>query len=600
MNENAKYIIQFVVVLVAAIFSIKLFTMQVLNEDYRQLANDNIVRKHIDYPYRGLITDRHGELIVHNAPIYDLMVVRKKMQIPDTTRFCAVFGIERATLEQKLKQRGSWFKPVVVKKQISHEEFARMQDFLVDYPGFFVQARTVRAYSHGALANALGYIGEISQRRLDADTSGYYKSGDYIGISGLEAQYEQQMRGTRGLQVLLVDVNGTEKGAFQEGLMDEPSVPGHDLISTIDLKLQQYAEVLMDGKVGSVIALEPATGEVLTMVSAPSYNPNLLSGRNFGANYTLLSKDTLTPLFNRPIMADVYPPGSIFKLLQTLIALEEGVITPETRFRCNRNIIACHGPHTNDNLQEAIKHSCNPYFYQTFRRIINQNRTDSPFKEAPIGLEAWRDYLLRFGLGRTLGIDLPNEKTGIIPTVALYDRVYGTGRWKFSNIYSLSIGQGELGVSPLQMANYAAIIANRGHYYIPHFAKGIGPDGQKPPRFLVKQETGVSPEHFEVVVDAMAEVVESGTGQYRAKLKDIEVCGKTGTVQNPHGEDHSVFIAFAPKDDPKIAVSVYVENAGQGARAAAAIAGLMIEKYLKGEDAELAMEEYVKKGHFIY
>lgn len=596
MNESSKYVIQAVIVLIAAGLLLKIFSIQVVTEDFSQGGS----RKQVEYPYRGNITDRNGKLIVYNSPVYDLMVVYNEARIADTTRFCLIFDIEREQLETALKKaRKTRLIPVPVRERIYNHEFARIQDYLVDYPGFYVQARTIREYSSPALANALGYIGEISKSRLDRDTSGYYQSGDFIGISGLESRYEEQLRGKRGLKVKLVNAQGVEQGAYQEGRLDIPSQPGVNLVSTIDLDLQQYAEMLMAGKTGSIIALEPATGEILTMASGPSYDPNLLAGRDFGTNYADLQTDSLRPLFNRPIMADVYPPGSIFKLLQSLIALEEGVIEPYTRFTCNRNLIACHGPHSYENLNGAIKHSCNPYFYQTFRRILRNNEEEDPFKSAPIGMEKWRQYLLSFGLGRQLGIDLPNEKPGIIPKTDLYDRIYGKGRWKFSNVFSLAIGQGELGVSPLQMANFATIIANRGYYIRPHLIKSIGDQGPLP-EYTEKLYSMVSEEHYTPVVDAMEDVVKSGTGQYRAKLKDITVCGKTGTVQNPHGEDHSVFIAFAPKENPQIAVSVYVENAGQGARAAAAIAGLMIEKYLKGEEAELRMEDYVLKGEFIY
>jgi len=607
MFHKRKYAVQAIIILVGIIFLGKLFSIQILNEDYKRAADNNIIQKIIEYPYRGLIHDRNGKLIVYNTPVYDLQVVPREVDLKDTLRFCNLFGITKEEFIEKMasSEKYSQVKPSIFIKQIPHEDFGRIQDYLVDYPGFYVTARTVRAYPKPVLANALGYIGEIDKERLKADSTRYYNQGDYIGISGLEKKYEDWLRGKRGEKIKLVNAKGIEKGSFRGGELDKISIPGENLTATIDINLQIYAEKLMENKVGSVIAIEPATGEILSMVSGPSYNPNDLSGRDFGKNFEELQKDTLVPLFNRPIMADVYPPGSIFKLLQSLIALQEGVIHPATRIKCNTAIIACHNgaSHpfgTSEALSGAIKNSCNPYFYSVFRRIVNQNEDPNTFIDTRIGLEKWRKYLLSFGLGRRLGIDLPNEKPGIIPDLELYDKIYGENRWKFSTIYSLSIGQGELGVSPLQMANFVTIIANRGYYIAPHLIKSIGEDGEPLPQYQQKNYVPIDSQHFDVVVDAMEKVIQSGTGQYRAKIKDIAVCGKTGTVQNPHGEDHSVFIAFAPKEKPKIAVSVYVENAGQGARAAASIASLVIEKYLKGEIERKRIEEYALRGEFIY
>ncbi|MEM7548811.1 MAG: penicillin-binding transpeptidase domain-containing protein [Bacteroidota bacterium] len=602
MSGSQRIIIQGFILLVSIIFVTKLFSIQVKNVDYKQAAANNIIQKVIEYPYRGLIKDRNGELLVYNSPIYDLMVVPREVSVRDTSKFCALFDLTIEEFNEKIQEAKeySYVKPSVFIKQIPNEEFAKIQDLLVDYRGFNVVPRIKRAYEHPILANAFGYIGEINKSRLERDTSEYYLQGDYVGISGLEASYEKHLRGKRGEKLKMVNVRGIEKGSFQDGIFDTDAIAGEDLVSTIDTELQIYAEKLMEGKVGSVIALEPATGEILSIASAPTYDPELMTGRMFGENFTKLQQDSLVPLFNRPIMADVYPPGSIFKLFQTLVALQEGVVSLNTYYSCNQNLIGCHGHGPGETLIGAIKNSCNPYFYNVFRSIINQNDDPNTYIDARIGLERWREYLLDFGMGRRLGIDIPNEKRGVIPSLSLYDNIYGENRWKFSNVYSLSIGQGELGVSPLQMANLVSILANRGYYYPPHIIKSIGENGQPLPKYQQKIETGVDAPHFDVVIEAMAKVIESGTGQYRAKLKGIEVCGKTGTVENPHGEDHSVFIAFAPRDKPKIAVSVYVENAGQGARAAAAISGLMIEKYIKRDSAELRMEDYVLAGEFIY
>lgn len=600
-NSNRKYIIRGAVVLIAVVFIIKLFSIQVLSTDYRNKAESNIVEKEIRYPFRGLVYDRNGKLIVFNAPVYDLEVIPKEVDLTDTLAFCELFEITKEDFVEKLQKakQYSYVKPSVFIKQISNKTFATVQDYLINYPGFRIQARTNRAYTHRSLANALGYIGEISKYQLERDSVNYYRQGDYIGISGIESMYEEQLRGKRGVKYKMVNVRGVEKGSFKDGALDTLSIPGENLQSTVDIDLQEYAETLMMGKRGSVVALEPKTGEVLTFVTAPSYDPNMLSGREYSKNFSTLLGDTAKPLYNRPLMG-AFMPGSIFKTVQALIGLQEGVITPQTRFYCDRSIIACHGPHSHEDLKGAIEVSCNPYFWNTYKRILNQGVSDNTFKDTEIGLENWRKQVMSFGMGQPLGIDLPNERGGYVPAPSLYDKIYGDDRWKFSTIYSNAIGQGELQIVPLQMANLAAIIANRGYYVTPHLIKSIGEDGRPLEKYQEKNYTTVDPQHFDVVVEAMHEVVERGTGSYRAKLKDIEVCGKTGTVQNSQGEDHSVFIAFAPKDDPQIAIAVYVENAGQGARAAAGISGLMIEKYLRGCTDRYQMEDYILKGDFIY
>jgi penicillin-binding protein 2 len=600
MIENRRYIILFVFFLVAVIYLGKLFAIQVMDDSYKLAAENNMVRRKVEYPFRGLIYDRNHNVIVYNEPVYDLMVIPKEVKGIDTASFCRDFGISRKEFEENLQKakKYSYVKPSPFLKQLSNKEFARYQGLLVDYQGFYTVARTVRAYPNPMMANAFGYIGEIDKRQLEKDTSNYYHSGDYIGRSGLELAYENELRGKRGVNYKMVNVRGIEKGPFKGGQYDTLSIPGANLVSTIDADLQMYGEKLMEGKLGSIVAVEPATGEVLSIVSGPSYDPNMLSGRNFGNNFADLSKDTLKPLFNRPLMA-TYPPGSIWKLAQALIGLQEGVITPHTRVYCNRAILNCHGAHTNEDLVGAIKHSCNPYFYNVMNRVVNRNVVEDPYEDTKVGYRQWREHVRSFGFGAPLGIDLPHEKGGYIPTVEYYNRVYGERGWKYKTIYSLSIGQGEILTGPLQMVNLASIIANRGYYITPHLVKSIGEDGQPLPKYQEKHYTNIDREHFEVVIEAMEEVIKGGTG-FRAGVKDIVVCGKTGTVQNPHGEDHSVFIAFAPKENPKIAVSVYVENSGQGARAAASIAGLMIEKYLKKEEARLRWEEYVLKGEFIY
>ncbi|MFM8848854.1 MAG: penicillin-binding transpeptidase domain-containing protein [Cytophagales bacterium] len=608
MNEGRREILQIVFVLTGLIFLIKLFFIQVLDNKYAELADSNAILRQVEYPFRGLITDRNGKLIVYNTPEYDLRVIYKDVKDFDTTRFCSVFGLAREEVRKKLnklwdmkrrKDRDfSPVKPMLFIDQLSNEDFAKAQDHLDEFPGFYVEARTTRAYTTHGMANALGYVSEISKGQLEDDKSGIYKQGDYIGQSGIEAFYEEQLRGKRGIRFKLRNVKGIEKGSFKGGEYDTLSVPGQNLVTGIDLDLQLYGEMLMRGKAGSIAAIEPSSGEVLALVSGPSYDPTLLTGKNYSSNFQLISTDTMKPLFNRPLMAQ-YRPGSIFKIAQAMAALQEGVITPDTRIRCDRSIINCHGAHSNEDLRGAITNSCNPYFHQVLRRMLNRGVANDPFSDTRVGLAEWNKHINSFGFGQPLGIDLPNEKGGLIPTPEYYDRAYRNRPWKFSNIYSIAIGEGENLVVPLQMANFAATVANRGYYYTPHIVKEIGKDKNPLPKYTMRHYTTIDSTYFNVAVDAMQNVVEAGTGQYRAKLADIVVCGKTGSVQNEPRPDHSVFIAFAPRDNPKIAVAVYVEFSGQGARAAASIASLMIEKYLFGTTKRPYVEQYVLVGKFL-
>lgn len=602
MEDNKKYIIQFVFILVGFIYCIKLFQIQFLDDTYGSAAEDNILRKIRDYSYRGIIYDRNGEILVHNDPVFDLMVIPKEASVKDTSKFCDLLNITKEQFITKMEETRDYdiYQPSVFIKMLSMEDFAKFEDYLIDFPGFYPQVRSLRGYEHSSLANALGYVGEISKSMLNRDSTGSYKQGDYIGISGVELEYERELKGQNGIEYKMVNVRGVVKGSFDEGKRDTASIPGVNLIATIDLELQKYGEWLMEGLAGGVVALQPATGEILSIISSPSYSPGFLSGRLFSKNFAELALDSLKPLFNRAIMS-VYPPGSAFKPLQSLIALQEGVITPSEQIFCSGALVGDHAPSGFYNVFKAIQKSSNNYFYIVFRRIINQNLSENTFIDSRLGLEKWDEYLHNFGLGQPLGIDIPNEKGGQIPSPALYNRIYGENSWKWSTINSISIGQGEILISPLQMANYSAAIANRGYYYIPHIIKQIGENGEPKEKYLEKHYTGIDSVHFGIVIDALEAVVNApgGTG-FRAAIPGIRVCGKTGTSQNPHGEDHSVFVAFAPKDDPKIAISVYVQNAGQGARAAASIAGLMMERYLTGETKKTWVEDYVKKGHFIY
>jgi len=600
MRDQRPAVILLVIFLISGVLLVKLFAIQVLDDSFLKRAESNAIQRIVDHPYRGLVYDRTGKLMVFNNPIFDLMVVPREFNVGDTAKFCELFRISKEELITSYNAAKSYskVKPSPLIKQLSTKDFARIQDFLVDYPGLFILTRSVRSYPSATTAHALGYIGEISGRQLEKDTAEYYSQGDYVGLSGLEKYYEKELRGRKGVKYKMVNVRGVDKGPFKEGEYDTISMAGQNLTSTIDLDLQRYGEMLMNGKTGSVVAIEPKTGEILAMISAPFYDPNQLTGAEFGKTYKKLNRDNSKPLFNRPIMA-TYPPGSIFKIVQSLIGLQEGVLTPNSTFACNRSLVACHNHPNPVNLFGAIRNSCNPYYHQAFRQIINREVSSNTFKDTEIGLNAWREKVLKFGLGSPLGMDMTGEKGGDIPSSKLYDRIYGAGHWKYSTIYSLSIGQGEMQVTPLQMANLAAIFANKGYYYTPHLVKAIDGNPKKiPAKFQQKISVGVDARHFDLIQDAMAEALY-GTAN-RAVIKDLVIAGKTGTAQNPHGEDHSVFIAFAPKDNPTIAIAVYVENAGWGGRAAASTASLMIEKYIRRTISRPELQDYVIAGNFIY
>lgn len=599
MNEGRKEIIQLIFLFFGIVFTIKLFFVQILDDRYAQLANSNAILKETEYPFRGLISDRNGALLVYNTPEYDLNIVKKEVVNFDSARFCEVFGLTRDELKVKFKElrarkEYSAVKQTVFLRQLSNYDFAKIQEHIDEFPGFYIQPRTTRAYTTTTLANTVGYVSEITKSQLERDTTKIYRQRDYLGQSGIEAYYENTLSGKRGVRFKLRNVDGVEKGSYEEGLYDTLSVPGKNITTTIDIELQKYAEILFQGKVGSLVAIEPSTGEILSMVSGPSYDPSLLTGRKFSSNFALVSSDTSKPLFTRPLMA-MYPPGSIFKIVQTLIGLQEGVFNYDTRFVCDKSIVNCHNHPSPANLHGAIQYSCNPYFQQAFRRIINQNKSPNTFTDSRIGLDNWHGYVRRFGLGEPLGVDLPGEKGGAMPSSKTYNRIYGEGRWKYSTIYSLSIGQGEMLITPVQMANMAVIMANKGYYYTPHLVKNI--EGtQLPEKFKIRNETGIDTAYFTFVRDAMSDAIY-GTAP-RAFIPGINLCGKTGTAENPHGEDHSVFMAFAPKENPKIAIAVYVENAGWGGRAAASIASLAIEKYLTGEVKRQSLQDYVMANDF--
>jgi len=580
--SNRSGIVKVIFLVVGVVFVVRLAQLQLFDKQYRTKAELQSLRNITQYPARGLMYDRNGQLLVYNEVVYDLMVIPRMVKDLDTGYFCRALNIDREEFDTRMHKAYVYspYSASIFMKQISKEEYGRWQSSLYKFKGFYISKRTLRVYGRPIAAHVLGYVGEVNEH--DLETKPYYKRGDYIGKSGLELYYEELLRGTKGKRVMQVDVHNREIGHYMNGQLDTMPVEGMNLYTTIDADLQQYAEKVMANKRGCIVAIEPSTGEVLTLLSAPCYDPNLLVGRVRGENFTRLNSDIAKPLFNRALQAQ-YPPGSIFKIAQAMTALDLGVITPSTGFVCDK-VLGCHNHPSARSVQEAIKMSCNPYFYYTYRRVIQQGKYKNIYKDSQYGLTVWHDYMLRFGFGQRLGIDLPNVKGGNIPDTAFYNRWYGKERWAFTTIYSNSIGQGEVEVVPLQMANLACIVANRGYFYTPHLVRCYGPDSARNPEFYEKHETEVNPRFFDIAARGMYDVVHGAGGTaHKADVPGIAVCGKTGTAEN-YGNDHSVFIAFAPMNRPRIAVAVYVENAqGGGGTWAAPIASLIIEKYLRGE-----------------
>ncbi len=605
VESNRRFVIAAIIVVffVAVIF--KLFYIQVINKSYKFSADNNVLRYITQYPARGLIFDRYGNPLVVNKPVYDILMVKKQVQSFDTVEFASLLGLTVEQVREAFvlaqKQKGySPRKAVVLLKQIPPESFARFQEKIYKFHGFEVQPRTVRSYNMPIAAHLFGYVGEVDETVIKSDP--YYQQADYIGISGIECSYEKYLRGKKGVKIFMVDVHNRIKASYEQGRYDSVAVPGKSITSTIDAKLQEYGERLMQNKIGSIVAIEPRTGEVLAMISSPSYNPELLVGRDRAANFRSLQQDTLKPIFNRSIMA-LYPPGSTFKVVNALIGLQEGVLTPETRYSCHGGYtvgrgVGCHIHPSPTNLIQSIQVSCNTYYCYVFRNIIDKKE----FGSVENGFSVWKRHVESFGYGNKLNIDLPHELKGIVPSVAFYNKYFRKGGWNSLTIISLAIGQGELSVTPLQMANLASIIANRGYYITPHVVKkieGLSIDTI----YRERHTTTIDPKYFVYIIEGMDLAVNgapgSGSTARIAALPDIKICGKTGTAQNPHGADHSVFFAFAPKDDPKIAISVYVENAGFGATWAAPIASLMIEKYLKDSISRPFLEQYVLQGNLL-
>ena len=597
--QNRKYVVIAFFLLVGLLYMVRLFMLQVLSNDYKLSAENNVLRYITEYPSRGLIYDRNGELLVYNEAAYDLMVIPRQLEEFDTTELCSLLDIDKEEFTERLSRstKFSSYKPSVFLEQISREDYGILAEKLYKYSGFYVQSRTLRKYPYPVAAHLLGYVGEVSRKDLDNDE--FYAQGDYIGKSGLEKFYEEDLRGEKGLRVIMVDVFNREKGSFAEGAYDSSASSGYDLQISLDAELQVYGEQLMQNKIGSIVAIEPATGEILALITAPSYDPNLLVGRVRSKNYTILRDDSLKPLLNRGIMG-TYPPGSTFKMVNALIGMHEGVLYPFTQYHCDgpesRPIKCTHYHETPLRLNSAIQNSCNPYFWNIFRSII----TKPSFGHDSVGYRHWFNHVKSFGFGTRFNTDIPFELKGNIPPASYYDGVYSKGHWRALTIRSLAIGQGEILVTPLQLANLSVIMANKGFYYPPHIMKAIGSNENPYKEYIQKHYTTIDPEHFDFIRDAMLDVFEGEHGSARwYRLDSVLICGKTGTVQNPHGEDHSMFIAFAPYDNPKIALAVIVENSGFGSSWAAPIATLLIERYLKGEVGRKALEERMIKGNLI-
>ncbi|MBK8808448.1 MAG: penicillin-binding protein 2 [Bacteroidales bacterium] len=580
--SERKYVISAMILLLCLIYIVRLFYIQVVDESYMLSAENNSRRYIVKYPARGLIFDRKHRLIAYNEAAYDLQVISAQLKPFDTVMLERILEVDHSFLLNKLKEaKQKRYRPYIIIKQLTSDSYAQLQEVLHRFQGFSVQVRTIRHFPYNCGAHILGYTQEVDSNNIKKDR--YYEMGDYIGVSGIEKSYEKELRGIKGGEYFNVDVLGRVKGRLEGGKYDRHSEIGTNIYSTIDIELQAYGEKLLRNKIGSIVAIEPATGEILALVSSPGFNPNVLTGRHLNKYFQLLKKDTLLPLYNRAINGDMYPPGSTFKVVNALIGQQEGVCSRHTYHSCNGGYfvgsfkVGCHVHRSPVNLVESVQMSCNAYYCNVFRNILDNRK----YGKVSVAYDVWRKHVMSFGLGDLTGIDLPGEKPGMIPKASYFDKYYGKDRWKSLTVISLSIGQGEIGVTPLQMANLVTTIANRGFYKIPHVIKGID-DASINPKYLVKHYSTVESKYFEPVIEGMFNVVQGGEGATAGwtKVPDIEICGKTGTAQNPHGEDHSIFMAFAPKVNPKIAISVYVENAGYGSSWAAPIATLLIEKYI--------------------
>ena len=586
--EKRRFVIAGVAVTVVLVYIVRLFTLQLLSDDYKRNADSNAFLKKVEYPSRGVIYDRNGQLLVYNQPAYDIMVIMNEEKGHlDTLEFCNALGITKEFFIQRMndikdrdKNPGySRFTQQLFLPQLSDQEFSRFREKMFRFPGFYVQKRSSRQYQYPNAAHVLGDVAEVSQANIDEDD--YYQLGDYIGKQGVEKSYEEQLRGEKGIQILLRDAHGRIQGSYQKGKLDRRPVAGKDLTLSIDIKLQALGERLLEGKIGSIVAIEPSTGEVLCMVSSPTYDPRILVGRQRGKNHKALMHNVWKPLLNRSTMGQ-YPPGSTFKTSQALTFLTEGIVSPGTAFPCHRGFycrglhVGCHSHASPIALVDAIGTSCNAYFcWGLYYMVGNRRKYHSSFE----ALDTWRDYMKSMGFGYKLGIDLPGEKRGFIPNGQFYDKAYH-GSWNGLTVISISIGQGEVNLTPLQIANLCATIANRGYYYTPHVVRKVQGEPLDT-AFTRRHYTKASRRAYNYVVAGMRASVLRGTSRSMNR-SDYEACGKTGTAQN-RGHDHSVFMGFAPMNNPRIAIAVYVENGGWGADYGVPIGDLMMEQYIKGK-----------------
>ncbi|MGM9802870.1 MAG: penicillin-binding transpeptidase domain-containing protein [Muribaculaceae bacterium] len=603
--ERRKYVIGGFITLLVIIYIIRLFDLQVCDSTYKENADSNAFMKKTIYPSRGFIYDRNGRLVVFNQPAYDVVLIPRDVQPFDTIDFCNTLRITREEFDQRMADlknpkknpNYSSYSQQTFITHLSAQDYGRLQEKLYRFPGFFIQKRILRQYNYCNAANVLGNIREVNQSDLENDD--YYRPGDYTGDLGIEKSYEKELRGRKGVEILIRDACGKIKGSYDGGSHDIAPISGKDLTLSIDIELQKYGEELMRNKKGAIVAIEPETGEVLALVSSPTYNPMLLVGRERGKNYRKLVNDKLNPLYDRSIMA-AYPPGSTFKPTQGLILRQEGIVTTGTQFPCYHGYISgrlkvgCHGHASPIALKPAIQTSCNAYFCWGFKSMIDRK---SKYGSVSKAFEVWKNHMVTMGYGYRLGIDLPSESRGFIPNSEFYDKVYGQNHWRANTVISIAIGQGEILATPLQIANLCATIANRGYYYTPHVVKAI--QGKKIDKKYYERHTpSISSNFYQEIVEGMRMAVTGGTCR-AATFNDVLVCGKTGTAQNPHGKDHSAFMGFAPMDHPKIAIAVYVENAGFGATYGVPIGSLMMEKYLTGEVKRTELEQRMMNANTI-
>ena len=586
--EKRKYVVGGFIFLLVMIYIARLFSLQLGESTYKLNADNNAFLDKTIYPSRGLIYDRNGKLVVYNQPAYDVMVIPNDVQPFDTVGFCATLQItpeefNRRWAAMKRGRNYSAYTQQVFLPHISAENYGRLQEKLFMFPGFYIVQRILRQYAYSCAANVLGNIREVNQADIDGDSTNYYRPGDYIGDLGVEKSYERWLRGRKGSEILIRDALGKIKGHYNNGANDVVPQAGNDLHLSIDIELQELGEHMMQGKVGAIVAIEPKSGEVLALVSSPSYDPSLLMGNERGKNYAALIRDPRRPLYDRSIQA-AYPPGSTFKPTQGLIFLQEGIIDASTAFPCSRGFVSggmrvgCHGHGSPLPLKPAIQTSCNAYFCWGLKRMLDNRQKYHSTSEA---FEVWKRHMVSMGYGYKLGVDLPHESRGFIPNSKFYDKNRGEGKWSSYSVISDAIGQGEILATPLQIANLSATIANRGYYITPHVVRKIEGVGVLK-KSVERHDPTIDKQYYTAIAEGMRMAVTGGTCR-GANLAGLEVCGKTGTAQNPHGRDHSVFMGFAPMNDPKIAICVFVENGGFGATLGVPIGAVMIERYLRGE-----------------